>query len=286
MKVRLIIHPDDIEDFVVEVQKKEEQGEKQAQFEFDLGIMKQLEEGQLGDGQNGGFMGALAGVASVFLPWLVKEFAKGAVKGVAGKIGDKIRGKGIDPKYLEYGKFGSYLPVSVTLTEGQKEKMMEAYSNDEDVNIRVGEEELNGNDDIILVTKTQLFAIQKAKSEGKGKDIKFSRTQLKANGKKWEHQGGFLFPVLAPLIGLIAKGVAKRRAKKQQQIMEAAKNIAGDGIKLQGEGGLIMPDKAMLQFIDSLPKEKRDKLYDIMNDNSNPRETFPPLVLNQGLKKN
>ena len=69
-----------------------------------------------------------------------------------------------------------YLSYGVKLSEGQKEKLARAYSNNSAITIRLNRNELQGNDELML-TKTQLKIIQKAMKNNKGTDIKITKVK-------------------------------------------------------------------------------------------------------------
>ena len=93
-----------------------------------------------------------------------------------------------------------YINTKVNISEGQKEKLQHAIkANCSAVSIRLGHEDLNGND-ILAVTESQAKKLAKAYENGKGKTIRMSSRQLKHNTKV---EGGFL----GLLAGLAARGL-------------------------------------------------------------------------------
>ena len=99
-----------------------------------------------------------------------------------------------------------YLNAKVNITEGQKKKLQHAIkANCPDVSIRLGHENLKGND-ILAVTESQAKKLAKAYKNGKGTTIRMSSEQLKHNTKV---EGGFL----GLLAGLAAKTVLPMLAK-------------------------------------------------------------------------
>ena len=78
--------------------------------------------------------------------------------------------------------------VKVNISEGQKQKLQSALHVGGPVSIRLGHEDLNG-EDVLALTKAQVTKITKAYQGGKGVTIKMSKSQL-AHNKKVE--GGFL----------------------------------------------------------------------------------------------
>ena len=78
--------------------------------------------------------------------------------------------------------------VKVNISEGQKQKLQSALQVGGPVSIRLGHEDLNG-EDVLALTNSQVNKITKAYEGGKGITIKMSKSQL-AHNKKVE--GGFL----------------------------------------------------------------------------------------------
>ena len=94
----------------------------------------------------------------------------------------------------------NYVNVKVNITEGQKKKLKHAIkANCPDVSIRLGHENLKGND-ILAVTESQAKKLAKAYENGGGTTIRMSSRQLKHNTKV---EGGFL----GLLAGLAARAL-------------------------------------------------------------------------------
>ena len=82
-----------------------------------------------------------------------------------------------------------YINAKVNITEGQKKKLRHAIkANCPDVSIRLGHEDLKGND-ILAVTESQAKKLAKAYENGRGTRIRMSSRELKHNTKV---EGGFL----------------------------------------------------------------------------------------------
>ena len=93
-----------------------------------------------------------------------------------------------------------YINVKVNISEGQKEKLQHAIkANCSAVSIRLGQEDLQGND-ILAVTNSQAKKITNAHKNGKGITIRMSSSRLKHNRKI---EGGFL----GHLAGLAARAL-------------------------------------------------------------------------------
>lgn len=67
----------------------------------------------------------------------------------------------------------SYLQHGVKLTDGQKQKLARAYKNNEAITIRLSNSQLTGPDEMML-TKTQINRIRKAKANGLGLEIEIA----------------------------------------------------------------------------------------------------------------
>ena len=82
-----------------------------------------------------------------------------------------------------------YTNVKVNISEGQKEKLQHAIkAGCPAVNIRLGHEDLQGND-ILAVTRSHVKKLVKVHKNGNGITIRMSSSQLKHNTKI---EGGFL----------------------------------------------------------------------------------------------
>lgn len=93
-----------------------------------------------------------------------------------------------------------YIVEKLNVSRGQKDKIQKALQNGtKTLTLRFDNEDLNGEDDLIALTRTQIDQINKAISSGKGATIKMSKTQVGYNAKKVE--GGFL----STLLGLATK---------------------------------------------------------------------------------
>ena len=88
----------------------------------------------------------------------------------------------------------TYHPHGVKLSAGQRQKLAKAYRENSAITIRLSNNELSGSDQLML-TKTQIARLTKAKSLGKGSDIKISKTQI----RKAVIEGGSLWSSLFSL---------------------------------------------------------------------------------------
>ena len=96
----------------------------------------------------------------------------------------------------------TYIEYGVTLSDGQKSKLLSAIQNKSPLTLRLKHSHLKGSDELML-TKRQINKIQKSIANGTGSDIKISKTQISSSVK----HGGNLFTSLISL-GSIATGAA------------------------------------------------------------------------------
>ena len=94
--------------------------------------------------------------------------------------------------YIE--EMTTYYSHGVSLSEGQRLRLAKAYQNNSAITIRLAKNELSGSDELML-TKTQINKLNKARATGKGSDIKISKTQI----RKAVKLGGSLFLSLMSL---------------------------------------------------------------------------------------
>ena len=123
-----------------------------------------------------------------------------------------------------------YTNVKVHISEGQKQKLQNALQTHEPVSIRLGHEDLNG-EDILALTKSQVNKLTKAYESGRGSTIKMSSTQLKHNLKV---EGGFL----GMLAGLAARFLPMIASKVLPALgIGALSGLASSGVqKAMGNG--------------------------------------------------
>ena len=85
----------------------------------------------------------------------------------------------------------TYLEYGVTLTDGQKSKLMSAIKNKSPLTLRLKHSHLRGLDELML-TRRQIARIKKSLANGTGTDIKISKTQI----RRPVNHGGNLFTSL------------------------------------------------------------------------------------------
>ena len=151
-----------------------------------------------------------------------------------------------------------YFPYGVKLSQGQKEKISRAYTSRSPITLRLEKSDLKGNNDELMLTKTQIKRIKKAMGMNKGVDIKISKTQirkvLKHGGSLWSSLAGLALPLAKKALPKIAAPLASG----------ALSGLASVGVnKLFGSGFLIPDSKVnqLIQYKDLLTaKQKRDIL--------------------------
>ena len=101
----------------------------------------------------------------------------------------------------------NYVNVKANITGGQKKKLKHAIkANCPDVSIRLGHENLKGND-ILAVTESQAKKLAKAYENGGGTTIRMSSRQLKHNTKVEGVFLGLLAGLAARALPMLAKTV-------------------------------------------------------------------------------
>ena len=117
----------------------------------------------------------------------------------------------------------------MSLSKGQLEKLSRAYNNNSAITIRLARNELSGPHELIR-TKTQINKLKKAMSQGRGSDIKISKTQI----RKAVRQGGSLWGSLTRLLPM-AMPLAKMAAAPL--VTGALSGLASLGVdKIFGKG--------------------------------------------------
>ena len=170
-----------------------------------------------------------------------------------------------------------YINAKVNISEGQKKKIQHAIkANCPDVSIRLGHENLKGND-ILAVTESQAKTLAKAHENGEGITIRMSSKQLKYNMKV---EGGFLgllaglaaraLPMLAktvlPALGVGAlSGLASTGVQKAMGSgLYLKKGGLVSQVETDGHGLYLKPykGKGLNSYGDGLYLKQGGKLYD------------------------
>ena len=143
----------------------------------------------------------------------------------------------------------TYLEYHVNLSDGQKENLAKAMKTGSELTLRLKNNQLRGNDELML-TKTQVNKIQKAVKNKTGADIKISKTQIRKSVK----QEGSLFSSLAMLGAKALPYVTKSASKMVPALATGAVSALGSlGIdKIFGKGmkdGFLIPQNKIDQLI-------------------------------------
>ena len=142
-------------------------------------------------------------------------------------------------------KMTTYHPYKVNLSEGQKDKLRKAFQSKNPVTLRLKKTQLSGNDELML-SSNQIKRIQKAASQGKGAEIKVSKTQARKIG-------GSLFSAIVPLARSLAPTLAKTLGLSalaglaSEGASQVVKKISGSG----QVGGFLIPQDKIQKLIDN-----------------------------------
>lgn len=135
----------------------------------------------------------------------------------------------------------TYFQYNVSLTKGQREKLLKAFQNKAQFTLKFKNSQLTGSDPLML-TQTQIKKIEKSKVNGTGTDIRNSIAQIR------KQDGGSLFSSLMPIL---TKTVLPLAGKAIGPLASGAlSSLISFGVnKLLGGSGLF-----------SVPQNKVDKL--------------------------
>ena len=143
----------------------------------------------------------------------------------------------------------NYIPYTVNLSENQKVKLAKALASRSPITLRLMDGELSGNDELML-TKTQIGRIQKAMSQGKGVDIKISKTQIRDVVK----EGGNLFTSLmsmgTKLLPMATNLATKALPGLTTGVLSSLAGLATGKVLGSGQtGGFLIPQNKIDQLI-------------------------------------
>ena len=149
----------------------------------------------------------------------------------------------------------TYIEYGVTLTDGQKSKLLRAIQKRSAIKLRLKHSHLQGPDELML-TQRQLAKIKKSLANGTGSDINISQTQIRSLVK----HGGNLFTSLIRLGSKLLPYAIKGVSKVAPEIAKGAATALGDiGIKKRLEK-VFQFQKSFSHFylllLMSLPKHK------------------------------
>ena len=133
----------------------------------------------------------------------------------------------------------TYIEYGVTLTDGQKSKLLRAIQKRSAIKLRLKHSHLQGPDELML-TQRQLAKIKKSLANGTGSDINISQTQIRSLVK----HGGNLFTSLISLGSKLLPFAIKGVSKVAPAIATGAATALGDiGIKKLFGKGISIPKK-------------------------------------------
>ena len=156
-------------------------------------------------------------------------------------------------------KMTTYHPYKVNLSEGQKDKLEKAIRGRNPISLRLKNSQLSGNDQVkttLMLTANQIKKIQKAASQGKGVEIKVSKSQA-------QKVGGSLFSALFPLARsaapMLAKtlGLSALAGLASEGASQVVKKISGSGQRASRRpqramtGGFLIPQDKIQKLIDN-----------------------------------
>ena len=124
-----------------------------------------------------------------------------------------------------------YTPIRVNVPSNQHEKLKEAITRKKPVSLRLHKEDLKADgNQTLLLTRSQLARLERAKLIGKGITIRMSRKQVTTNV---EHEGGFL----GMLAGLAAKALPSLLGGLATGLVSGAvEKAVGSGLFLHKNG--------------------------------------------------
>ena len=153
-------------------------------------------------------------------------------------------------------KMTTYHPYKVNLSEGQKDKLEKAIRGRNPISLRLKNSQLSGNDQAkttLMLTANQIKKIQKAASQGKGVEIKVSKSQA-------QKVGGSLFSALFPLARsaapMLAKtlGLSALAGLASEGASQVVKKISGSGQRAKRAeqvGGFLISQDKIQKLIDN-----------------------------------
>ena len=154
----------------------------------------------------------------------------------------------------------TYIEYGVTLSDGQKSKLLSAIQNKSPLTLRLKHSNLQGSDELML-TQRQIAKIQKSLANGTGSDIKISKTQISSSVK----YGGNLFTSLISLGSKLLPYAIKGVSKVAPAIATGAATALGDiGIKKLFGKGITIPKK-FFPFLPPIAEEFTKAQIDQIN---------------------
>ena len=154
----------------------------------------------------------------------------------------------------------SYIEYGVTLSNGQKSKLLSAIQNKSPLTLRLKNSHLQGSDELML-TQRQINKIKKSLANGTGSDIKISKTQISNSVK----HGGNLFTSLMSLGSKLLPFAIKGVSKAAPALATGAVSALGDlGIKKLFGKGITIP-KTFFPMLSTIAGEFNKEQLDHIN---------------------
>ena len=143
----------------------------------------------------------------------------------------------------------TYHTYGVTLSEGQRKKLAKAYQTNSAITIRLSANELTGNDQLML-TKRQIAKLVKSKRQGKGSDIKISKSQIRKVVVKGGSLWSSLFSLGTRMLPYAGRAVAKVAPALATGALSALGSLGIDKMFGKGQtGGFLVPQSKIDQLI-------------------------------------
>ena len=156
----------------------------------------------------------------------------------------------------------TYIEYGVTLSDGQKSKLLSAIQNRSPLTLRLKHSQLQGSDELML-TQRQIMKIQKSLANGTGSDLKISKTQITRSVK----HGGNLFSSLFSLGTKLLPFATKAVSTFAPALATGAVSALGDlGIKKLLGKGITIPKEffpLLPPFADMFTKGQIDQMNKI-----------------------
>ena len=138
----------------------------------------------------------------------------------------------------------TYIEYGVTLTDGQKLKLVSAIKNKSPLTLRLKHGHLKGSDELMLPSR-QISKIKKSIENGTGSDIKISKTQIRSSVK----YGGNLFSSLASIGAKVLPYAIKGISKAAPALATGAAAALGEiGLNKIFGKGITIPKKFFPMF--------------------------------------
>ena len=150
-------------------------------------------------------------------------------------------------------KMTTYHPYKVNLSKGQKDKLRKAFQSKNPVTLRLKKSQLSGNDQAkttLMLTANQIKRIKKAASQGKGAEIKVTKTQAQKVGGSFVSA---LFPLARSAAPMLAKtlGLSALAGLASEGASQVVKKISGSGQRAEQVGGFLIPQDKIQKLIDN-----------------------------------